>query len=322
MSIVSGTYESYQAIGEREDLMDIIFNIAPTDTPFFQAIGREKAENTLKEWQTDTLAAAAANAQLEGDEASFSAATPTKRLYNQTQIIRKTVIVSGTNRSTMKAGRGDELPYQIEKRSKELKRDIEFALTQNAAVTAGVSDTTARKSGGFETWILTNASLATVGTAGVVTASTNGQPDNAAAPTDGTQRAFTEPLLQTVNQLVFTAGGNPTMLMVGPFNKRVASGFAGNATRTIDAEGARLQTSISVYEHDYGILSIVPNRFSRDRTACVIDPEYWSSAWLRPIMLEDLAKTGDADKRMLIGEMCLVAKNEASSGKVADLTTS
>ena len=319
MAIVSGTYESYQAIGEREDLMDIIFNIAPTDTPFFQAIGREKAENTLKEWQTDTLAAAAANAQLEGDEASFSAATPTKRLNNQTQILRKTVIVSGTNRETMKAGRGDELPYQIEKRSKELKRDIEFALTQNAAVTAGVSDTTARKSGGLETWLLTNTSL---GSGGAVTANTNGQPNNTATPTDGTQRAFTEPLLQAVNQSIFTQGGNPTMLMVGPFNKRVASGFAGNATRTIDAEGARLQTSISVYEHDYGILSIVPNRFNRDRTATVIDPEYWCSAWLRPIMLEDLAKTGDADKRMLIGEMCLVAKNEASSGKVADLTTS
>lgn len=327
MAIVAGTYVTQNTtatnsvVGQREDLSDIIHNIAPTDTPFWQMIAQESAEAIYHEWQTDTLAAAAANAQVEGDEATFANPTPTVRLGNRTQISRKTVVVSATTDAVNKAGRGEELPYQIEKLGKELKRDIELGLTQNSPITTGNS-TTARTSGGFETWILTNTSLATVGTAGVVTANTGGQPDNTAQPTDGTQRAFTEDLLETVVQAAWTQGGQPMYLMTGPFNKRVVSGFTGNATRTIDAGGKRLQSAIDVYAHDFGELTVIPNRFSRDRTALVIDPEYWAIAWLRPIGLEDLAKTGDAEKRMLVGEWTLVAKQEKASGKVADLTTS
>jgi hypothetical protein len=101
----------------------------------------------------------------------------------------------------------------------------------------------------------------------------------------------------------------------------MVSGFTGNATRMIDAAGKRLQTAIDVYAHDFGELTVVPNRFQRDRTALVIDPDYWEMAWLRPIAMTPLAKTGDADKQMLIGEWTLKALQEASSGKVADLTT-
>jgi hypothetical protein len=318
MAIVANTFETFQTVGIREDLSDIISNIAPTDTPFWTAIKSGKAENTFPEWQTDTLAAAATNAQLEADEATFTAVVPTQRLGNRTQISRKTVIVSGTNQAVVSAGREDELSYQIAKLMKEIKRDIELAMTGAQAVTAGVSNTTARRSGGAETWISTNVSL---GAGGAVTAKTAGQPNNAAVPTDGTQRVFDEEDLKSVTAAAWTAGGAPTLLMVGPFNKRMVSGFTGNATRMIDAAGKRLQTAIDVYAHDFGELTVVPNRFQRDRTALVIDPDYWEMAWLRPIAMTPLAKTGDADKQMLIGEWTLKALQEASSGKVADLTT-
>lgn len=322
---ITNTYETVSTKGIREDLSDIIANIAPTDTPFWTSIKSGRAEATFSEWQTDTLASAAANKQLEGDESTFSAVVPTQRLGNRTQISRKTVIVSGTNRAVNAAGRGDELAYQIAKLGKELKRDIEFELTgKNAVVveSGGPPTTTARQSGGLELWITTNVSLATVGTPGASVAKTAGQPNNAANLTDGTQRAFDEEDLKTVTAAAWTAGGSPSILMVGPFNKRAVSAFTGNSTRTIDASVKRLQNAIDVYAHDFGELTVVPNRFSRDRTAVVYDPEYWELRWLRPIFMEDLAKTGDADKRHIIGEWTLAALQEASSGKVADLTTS
>jgi hypothetical protein len=133
---------------------------------------------------------------------------------------------------------------------------------------------------------------------------------------------FEESFLKSVSQAAWTQGGNPTVLMVGPFNKRKVSGFTGNSTRTIDAQAKKLQAAIDLYEDDFGELVVTANRFSRDRTAMVIDPEYWSIKWLRPIFMTPLSKTGDAEKRMLIGEWTLCAKQEASSGKIADLTTS
>ena len=325
MTQLTNTYETVSVKGSREDLSDIIANISPTDTPFWTSIRSGKADATLSEWQTDALAAAAANRQLEGDETTFTAAVATQRLGNRTQISRKDVNVSGTNRATNKAGRGDELAYQIAKKGKELKRDIEFELCGKNAViveSGGPPTTTARQSGGLELWITTNVALATVGTPGASVAKTNGQPNNAATLTDGTQRVFDEEDLKTVTANAWTAGGQPTILLVGPFNKRAVSAFTGNATRTIDASGRRLTNAIDVYAHDFGELTVTPSRFNRDRTAVVFDPDYWELRWLRPIFMEELAKTGDADKRHIIGEWTLAALQEASSGKISDLTTS
>lgn len=318
MAIVSGTAITYTTVGIREDLSDIIANISPMDRPFQTAIGSGKADNTFPEWQTDALAAAAANAQVEGDEAAFTTPTATQRLGNRTQISRKTVVVSGTDDVVNKAGRDTELGYQIAKYGKELLRDIEFELTQKNGIVTGTSST-ARQAAALELWITTNVSG---GASYASVAKTAGQPNAGATQTDGTQRVFDEEDLKTVNQACWTQGGQPTVLMVGPFNKRVVSGFTGNATRTIDAGGKRLQSAIDVYAHDFGELTVTPNRFSRDRTAVVIDPGYWSVLWLRPIFMKELSATGDAEKRLLIGEWTLQASQEASSGKVADLTTS
>lgn len=315
MAIVSNTFETYDAKGIREDLTDVIYNISPTDTPFMTGAAKSKATNTLHEWQTDSLTAATtANAQLEGDDlTTFTTQAATTRLGNVCQISRKDVIVSGTVDVVNKAGRKSEVAYQTAKRMKELKRDMETILTANQAKTTGGA-TTARTLAGLGAWVYSNDDL---GGSGV---SPTG--DGTDTRTDGTQRAYTEALLKNVIQLCWTAGGDPDTIMVGAFNKQAQSGFAGNATRIIDAEDKRLVAAYDVYESDFGTLKVVPNRFSRSRDGWVLQMDKWAVAYLRPVRLVDLAKTGDAEKKMILAEYTLESRNQAASGLVADLTTS
>lgn len=189
MAIVSGTFTKYDAIGLREDLSDIIYNISPTDTPFMSSIPQSKATAVTHEWQLDSLAAASgSNAQIEGNEVTFSALTATTRKSNVTQISTKSVIISGTLEAVNKAGRNSELAYQISKASKELKRDMETSLLANTTVAAGNSST-ARTLAGIVSWLKTNES--TSGTAPTTSGTTT--------RTDGTQRAFTEDQLNLLS---------------------------------------------------------------------------------------------------------------------------
>ena len=315
MAIVANTFQTYQAIGRREDLSNTIYNISPTDVPFMSMIGRSKATNTLAEWQTDALDAAAANAQVEGDEYAFTAVTPTVRLGNYTQISRKTVIVSGSQQAGNNAGRDSEMALQLAKSSKSLKRDMEKALTGNVAKAAG-NASTARKLGGMETWISTNVSRGSGSPAG------SGAGGGAAPVDAGTARAMTEALLKAVIQSTYSSGGDPSVLMVGPFNKGVVSGFAGRSTARQNIAKDAIQAAAHLYASDFGELKVIPNRFQREKSAFVIDPEYWSTAYYRDFKQEEVAKTGDAIKRALIVEYTLIAKNQAASGIVADLATS
>lgn len=312
MAIITNTFLTFSAIGNREDLSDEIYNISPTDTPFMGNIGKTKASAVLHEWQSDTLAAAAANAQLEGDDhTSFAAVTVTTRLVNRCQISSKDVIVSGTQDAVAKAGRKREMVYQMLLRSKELKRDMEFVLTNNQAPVTGNS-TTARALRPLCSWYATNDSRGAGGADG--TTST--------AATDGTQRALTEALFKTVLQNCWVAGGEPDLAMPGAFNKTVISGFTGNATRLDRSEDKKLTAAIDVYESDFGTIKIVANRFSRSRDLHVLDTSLWAVSYLRPMHTVDLAKTGDAEKGLVQAEYTLESRNEAGSGIVADLTTS
>ena len=314
MAQVSGTYSKYDAVGLREDLTDIIYNISPTDTPFMSSIAKSKATAVNHEWQLDSLAAASAsNAQIEGDEVSFSAPSSTTRRGNVTQIATKSVIISGTLEAVNKAGRNSELAYQISKASKELKRDMETSLCDNNAQVAG-DDSTARELSGLGSWLKTNQSAGGGGSA-PGTSGTN-------ARSDGTQRAFTEDQLKTVIKSVWDNGGDPSMVMVGSFNKQKLSGFTGGSTRFDPAENKRLVAAVDVYESDFGALQVTPNRFQRARDAFVITPDLFAVAFLRDFSLEDLAKTGDAMKQFLLVEYTLESRNESGSGIVADLTTS
>ena len=316
MAIVANTFTRYSAVGIREDLSNVIYNISPEETPFISNIGRENVKNTYFEWQTDSLAAASAsNAALEGDDvASFTAVSPTSRIGNYTQISTKNVVISGTLEALDKAGRRSELTYQLAKLGSELKRDMESALLANQSPVAG-NTTTARRTAGLPAFIKTNTDFGTGGadTAGI------------AARTDGTQRAFSEALLKTVIAEVWESGGTPKMLMVGSHNKQVASGFTGIATRFRDVpagQQAQIVGAADVYVSDFGTVNIVPNRFQRARDAFVVDPQFASMAVLRPIQQMELAKTGDAEKRLMLVEYGLKVNNEAAHGIVADLTTS
>lgn len=310
----TNTYSSYDAVGNREDLTDIIYDVSPTDTPVMSALSRSKATQTSHEWQTDALASAsAANAVIEGDEATTDASTATTRLKNYTQIMDKVAVVTGTQEAVSKAGRKSEMAYQMEKRMKELKRDIESAICDNGAYVAG-NDTTARELAGFPAWLTTNTSFGASGADPVTIGST--------ARTDGTQRAFTEDLLKAVLQDCYTNGGDPSMAVVGAFNKRKASEFTGSSTRMDKSEDQKLYAAINVYVSDFGEIKFVPNRFSRARDCLLIDPEFASIAYLRTFKTMDLAISGDYMRKQILTELTLEVKNEAAHGIVADLTTS
>lgn len=315
MAIVTNTFLSFSAIGNRESISDVVYNISSIDTPFSGSIAKNKATSTLHEWQTDSLAAAAANAQIEGDDTtvsySFAAATPTSRISNRTQISRKDVVVSGTQDAVQKAGREQEIVYQMIKRARELKRDMEVVLTGNQAPAAG-NATTARQLRPLCGWYTTNKNRGATGADGSATA----------AATDGTQRVLTESMVKSMLQSCWVAGGTPDILMPGPFNKTVISAFTGNNTRMQDTSGGTLSSAIDIYESDFGAHKIVANRFSRDRDLHVLSSDLWGIAFLRPLQTIDLAKTGDNEKGQILAEYTLEARNESGSGIIADLTTS
>jgi len=245
MTIVTNTFTTFSAKGIREDLSNVIANISPEETPFMSNIGRESVTNTLFEFQTDVLAAAAANAQLEGDDiSSFDAVVATVRVQNYCQISRKTIVLSATEEVVNKAGRRSELAYQIAKRSSELKRDQEFNMLQNTAANAG-STSTARVTGSVLAFLKTNTSVGSGGANPSYTTLPN------STRTDGTQRAFTEVILKDVIQKVWSSGGVPKILMVGPVNKQRVSGFTGIASSRFNIDGgakpATLIGAVDIY---------------------------------------------------------------------------
>jgi hypothetical protein len=237
----------------------------------------------------------------------------TSRVLNYTQISYKPVMVSGTQEAVIHAGVNSELAYQIAKAGKELKRDMELDLTGKNAATAGSGNGgAARKSRGFESWTETNNSYGSGGS------------NSSGSVTDGTQRVLTEALLKTELKSCFDNGGEPDLLLVGSFNKQKVSGFTGNSTRMDMAEDRNLVATIDVYVSDFGEVRVVADRVLRSsgRSALLVETEMFDTAFLRPFETQELAKTGDAMKRLLVAEWTLVAKNEASSATIADLTTS
>jgi hypothetical protein len=325
MSQTANTFDTFAAKGIRESLSNVIYNISPEETPFMSNIGRENVKNTYFEWQTDSLAAASTtNAQVEGDDvSSYDSTAATTRIGNYTQVSRKTVLISGTLESVDKAGRRSELAYQLAKRSAELKRDMESIMLTNQAASAGSAgvSTALRKSGSLLAYLKTNTDKGTGGVDPVYTTKPDATRTDA---TDANLRTFTETILKSVIQKVWAAGGTPKILMVGPVNKQRVSGFAGIAEIRKEVVGNRAATIIGaadVYVSDFGNVNVVPNRFQRERDAFVLDPEYASVAFLRPFNTVELAKTGDAEKRMILVEWGLKVNTEAAHGLAADLTT-
>jgi hypothetical protein len=311
-------YNRYDAIGAREDLSDVIYNIAPTDTPIMSSIGKTKATGVYHEWQTDSLAASTtANALVEGADATAADLSPTSRIGNYTQIVGKTVQVSGTLEAVDKAGRKSEKAYQLAKASSEIKRDIETIITANQGQTAGTSNSTARKMGSLLSYIKTNTSKNGTSVTGVDPTTVG-----VSTRTDGTTRTFTETILKDVIAKVFVSGGTPSVLFVSPAQKQVVSGFTGLAAQRyqVPTSGqATILAGADLYQSDFGVLQIVPNRFMRTRDALILDPEYAALAYLRPFQTNELAKAGDSDKTQILAELTLEVRNEAAHGGAFDL---
>jgi hypothetical protein len=319
MTIPVGTFDTYAAKGLREDLADVIYRIDPTDVPFTSNIGRSKASAKKHEWQVQTLAAAIdTNEVIEGDDASVDNSTPTTRVGNFCQISDKVASVTGTMDAVDKAGRDSEMEYQVLLKGLELKRDVEKQMLSNKASSAGASGTASR-SASFEAWLTSNVSRGATGASGGYQLGTG----LVNAPTDGTQRAFTETLLKTVISACFQSGGKPEILMLGPAQKQAFSAFTGIAVNRYQVKGEEqgvIVGAADVYVSDFGNLNVVPNLFQRNRSALLVDPRMAKLATLRPMKNWELAKTGDTEKRQVLIEYTLEVCNEAAHGVVADLT--
>lgn len=315
MAVPTNTLLTFSAVGNREDLLDKITNISPTDVPFVSAIGRATAKATYHEWQTEVLTAAAGNAQLQGDDVTFGSPILTTRVGNRTQISRKEVIVSGTQEAVDKAGRNSELVRQMANKRAELKRDQEFVLLSNQAPVTGNSST-APQLRPVCGWYATNDSRGAGGADGTTSA----------AATDGTQRTFTEAMLATAMQAAWTQGGNPSMLLAGPKQRAVVSTFTGGGTKFQQMDDTKLSVTIQTYVGDFGTVKVVTDRFVRggqttaDREVHIIDPKLWALAVLRPFQGIDLAKTGDSEKGVVLTEYTLECLQEAGNAVIADLT--
>jgi hypothetical protein len=315
MAQPTGAFSSYDAVGNREDLTDMIWDVSPTATPIISAAGKGKSTNRTHEWQTDALTAVAANAHIEGDDADPSAPAATTRLSNYTQILKKHVVVTGTQEDGMNpAGRNKELAYQKARRLKEIKRDLEYAVAGvNNPKVAG-NDTTAREMGSIQTYLTSNTNFNTGDGADPAGNSADGR-------TDGTQRALTEAMLQDVLQSCFDNGGDPSLMVVGSYNKGVVSGFDGGQTAFQDKSDKKLVNAVDIYVGDFHELRVVADHFSRSRDALLIDPSHVKMADMRAVHSYDLAKTGDSYRQEIVWETTLEVCNEAAHGIIADLTT-
>lgn len=324
MSQVAGTTQTFDSVGIREDLEDVIWDLFPGDTWALTNLDRTDATQAFHEWQFDSLDAATVNRQTEGDDAAYVTAAAGTRVGNYCQISRRTFIISGTLEAVKKAGRKSELARQAMKKMRELKRDMEKALVGNQGSSAG-GDTTVRSCGGMEAWIASTANAGNaVNATTTASASTAAYSSGVAAPTDGTTTgAFVKANLDATLLEAWTDGGDPRVILVGATQKAALDGFTSQATRFVDVDKS-LQVPIlgsaNVYVSDYGRHTVILHRYMRSSVVLAIDPDYWGVAYLRRPFMEPLAKTGDAEKRQLISEFTLVARNPNSSGKVQACT--
>lgn len=311
--------QTYTVVGMKEDVDDKIYRVSPEETPFVSMIGREAVDAVTPEWQRDSLRSPASNAAVEGADATYAAQTQPERLSNKTQIIQDTLSVTGTTDRVAKYGRDKESARLKAKKMVELKKDIEWSAIANGAFVAG-NASTARQMRGLYGWIATNNELGATGVAPVIATNT--------APTAGTLRAISEALLKSLILKVYNSGGKAEVLMVSPSHKQSVSTFTGNVTRFNDVANkqVRLQTSFSVYGHDFGETKVVPNRVMTGsgagliNTAYLIDAEQCKLGVLRPFSATPLAKVGDADNFQILTEVTLKVNEEKALGAIRDLT--
>lgn len=316
MAKVTNAVATYDVSTNREDLIDQVYKITPADTPFMSAVPRNKATAVLHEWSTQALSAVnTSNARLEGDALTRAAATNPARKQNYCQISSRDATVTGTQRATNPAGIDDMLAYQMSLKSVELRKDMEAILLGNTGQNAG-NTTTARTLRSFNAWISGNGSRGANGADS--TAAT-------AAATDGTAgdiRTLSEAMLKDAIKDAFDDGGEPTMALVGSFNKQVVSGFAGRSSQQQIVAKDVILGAATIYASDFGDIKIVPNRTQRGRDVFVIDPTKVAVSYLRGFEPQELGRVGDAVTRDIISEYTLEMRHPDAHAGIFDLATS
>ncbi len=287
---------TYQAVGNREDVSEIITNIAPDETPLYSRLSRTKATQVTHEWLEDTLGEAEDNKEVEGYTYSTVQVEPRTRLSNYTQIMHRGIHVTDTQEVVLKYGLRSEIAYQMAKKMKELAFDCEQALlTQDTKVLGSM--TTPREFGGLPYWIVTNIL-------------SNG----------GTPRPLTFDIINNALEQVWNLGGKPSILLVSPRNKRVISSFTAGNTKYMDGNKTRkISQVISVLETDFGVLQCVTDRFMPNDTVYGLSPEYMKKAFLRPFKTFELPKINDMQRRAVNGEWTLEMRAEKAHFKIEDL---
>jgi hypothetical protein len=299
MAVISGGYQTYAAVGNREDLIDIITNISPTKTPVLSMTGSTRATSVLHEWLTDTLAAPTSNAQIEGNESTAAAVTAPSRLNNYCQIMDKKFAISGTQEAVDKAGRSSEVGYQTQKALKELATDIEYAFVVNTAAASGAS-ATARSLKGLAGWVADNISSATA------------------------NRDLTAAIMDTILQAAWADGGDPDTILCGGALKTAfgdTTNFPG-LTRNVSTDAKKYSNAIDVYESNFGTLKLVLSHVMHSNlanTVFALEMGKFRKAWLRPIKRTPLAKSGDSERYLIVAECTLESLNEKASAKATQV---
>lgn len=329
MAVPSNTEQTYGLTNIREDLSDLVYNVDPFKTPIFNTAKKAEAKQTFHEWDMDALAAQNLNnAAVEGDNPTNIALTATARVGNRTQISTKTIQLSGTSQAVIAAGGTNKMGYQLAKKSKELKRDIEGIITNNAAQAAG-NATTARVSAGLPAWLQQNTVFQTGGTpsganpTGVTAIGSSNFGNGTTTRTyNSVHAAVTETMVKSVLQKIYSSSGDsPEYGFCSPVNKQNISTFTGPGTRFIEVEDKTLMTAVDVYQSDFGDVKIVPDIFlATSGDIYFIQPNYLKCAYLRPFQVIPLAKTGDSDQKEMLVEYTLVVANEHAHGAIFDTT--
>lgn len=313
---VTSAMATYDVTTNREDLADQVYRINPSDTPFMTAVPRVKATAVLHEWSTQALSSInTTNARLEGDALTRASSTAPARRQNYCQISSRDATVTGTQRATNPAGIDDMMAYQMSLKSLELRRDMESILLGNTGQNAG-NTTTARTLRSFNAWLSGNGSRGTGGADS--TAATAAATD----ATTGSIRTFTEDMLKDAVLDAFTDGGEPNLVLVGPFNKQKFSTFTGRSTSQVVVRQDVVDGAAELYRSDFGVLKVVPNRSQRDRDAFIVDTTKVAVAGLRMFEPQELGRVGDAITRDIISEYTLEMRHPDAHAGVFDLTTS
>jgi hypothetical protein len=316
MAKVTNAFTMYAAQGNREDLSNAIYNIDPFDTPIMSAIRRRNVKNRLFDWQTENLPNVnPSNAQVEGFLLANSPATPTVRQRNTTQISERDATVSGSQEEADAAGKGSEMAHQMAMASKVLKSDMETIMCSRQVRNDGDdAGPVARTTESIPHWLArarSKALPATVGSGCIAPGTAvTGLP---VLPTDAysvpTAVSITEAMVGDAMQLAYTNGATPTLFVVPPGPKRTISTFVGRSTTQVLVGKTEVVSTVDVIATDFGRIKVIPSRWLPADIGLLIDPDYLAVAFFRSFRQYLMARTGDAESRMIVVEWGLEVRN-------------